>query len=267
MVERASEFIKSKIQGEYKIGIICGSGLSGLCNKVENPVFVNYADIPGFPVSTAPGHIGRFVFGTLSGKKVVCMQGRVHYYEGYSPESIITPIRVMKLLGVEKLIVTNAAGGINESFNVGDIMMITDHINFTGVNPLVGKNDGNFGVRFPDMSFAYSPKLRETAKKSAEKIGLTLREGVYIGCSGPSYETPAEIRAFRVLGADTVGMSTVMEVIAANHCNMEVLGFSLVANKAAGMSGERLTEEEVIEIGNKTANVMQALVANIVGEI
>lgn len=166
MVERASEFIKSKIQGEYKIGIICGSGLGGLCNKVENPVFVNYADIPGFPVSTAPGHIGRFVFGTLSGKKVVCMQGRVHYYEGYSPESIITPIRVMKLLGVEKLIVTNAAGGINESFNVGDIMMITDHINFTGVNPLVGKNDGNFGVRFPDMSFAYSPKLRETAKKN-----------------------------------------------------------------------------------------------------
>lgn len=267
MVERASEFIKSKIQGEYKIGVICGSGLGGLCNKVENPVFVNYADIPDFPVSTAPGHIGRFVFGTLSGKKVVCMQGRVHYYEGYSPESIITPIRVMKLLGVEKLIVTNAAGGINESFNVGDIMMITDHINFTGVNPLVGKNDSNFGVRFPDMSFAYSPKLRETAKKSAEKIGITLREGVYIGCSGPSYETPAEIRAFRVLGADTVGMSTVMEVIAANHCNMEVLGFSLVANKAAGMSGERLTEEEVIEIGNKTANVMQALVANIVGEI
>lgn len=267
MVECAAEFIKSKIEGEYEIGIICGSGLGGLCDRVENPIYVNYADIPNFPVSTAPGHIGRFVFGTISGKNVVCMQGRVHYYEGYSPEDVIMPVRVMKLLGVQKLIVTNAAGGINESFNVGDIMLITDHINFTGVNPLIGKNDGRFGVRFPDMSFAYSPALRKTAIECAKKIGLSLREGVYIGCSGPSYETPAEIRAFRTLGADTVGMSTVMEVIAANHCKMEVLGFSLVANKAAGMSGERLTEQEVIDIGKEKANVMQELVTAVVGEI
>lgn len=267
MVSKAAEFIKSKIDGDYEIGIICGSGLGGLCDRVKNPIYVNYADIPNFPVSTAPGHIGRFVFGTLSGKKVVCMQGRVHYYEGYSPESVVMPVRVMKLLGVQKLIVTNAAGGINESFNVGDIMLITDHINFTGVNPLIGKNDERFGVRFPDMSFAYAPSLRKTALECAEKIGLNLREGVYIGCSGPSYETPAEIRAFRTLGADTVGMSTVMEVIAANHCKMEVLGFSLVANKAAGMSGERLTEQEVIDIGNKMANVMQELVSAVVGEI
>lgn len=267
MVECAAEFIKSKIEGEYEIGIICGSGLGGLCDRVENPVYVNYADIPNFPVSTAPGHIGRFVFGTLSGKKVVCMQGRVHYYEGYSPEDVIMPVRVMKLLGVQNLIVTNAAGGINESFSVGDIMLITDHINFTGVNPLIGKNDDRFGVRFPDMSFAYSPALRKKAIECAKKIGLSLREGVYIGCSGPSYETPAEIRAFRTLGADTVGMSTVMEVIAANHCKMDVLGFSLVANKAAGMSGERLTEQEVIDIGKEKANVMQELVAAVVGEI
>lgn len=267
MVKQAAEFIKSKIEGEYEIGIICGSGLGGLCDKVENPIYVNYADIPNFPVSTAPGHIGRFVFGTLSGKKVVCMQGRVHYYEGYSPEDVIMPVRVMKLLGVQNLIVTNAAGGINESFNVGDIMLITDHINFTGVNPLIGKNDDRFGVRFPDMSFAYSPALRKTAIECATKIGLSLREGVYIGCSGPSYETPAEIIAFRTLGADTVGMSTVMEVIAANHCKMDVLGFSLVANKAAGMSGERLTEQEVIDIGKEKANVMQELVAAVVGEI
>ena len=267
MVNKAAEFIKSKIDGDYEIGIICGSGLGGLCDKVENPIYVNYADIPNFPVSTAPGHIGRFVFGVLSGKKVVCMQGRVHYYEGYSPESVVMPVRVMKLLGVKKLIVTNAAGGINESFNVGDIMLITDHINFTGTNPLIGKNDERFGVRFPDMSFAYSPLLRETAIKCAEKIGLDLREGVYLGCSGPSYETPAEIRAFRTLGADTVGMSTVMEVIAANHCKMEVIGFSLVANKAAGMSGNRLTEQEVIDIGKQKANVMQKLVSLVVGEI
>lgn len=267
MVIKAAEFIKSKIDGEYEIGIICGSGLGGLCDCVENPVYVNYADIPNFPVSTAPGHIGRFVFGTLSGKKVVCMQGRVHYYEGYTPESVITPVRVMKELGVKKLIVTNAAGGINKNFNVGDIMLITDHINFTGVNPLIGKNDERFGVRFPDMSYAYSPKLREIALKCAEKMNLNLREGVYLGCSGPSYETPAEIRAFRVLGADTVGMSTVMEVIAANHCKMEVLGFSLVANKAAGMSKNRLTEQEVIDIGKEKANVMQKLVCAVVGEL
>lgn len=267
MVEKAAEFIKSKIDGDYEIGIICGSGLGGLCDKVENPVYVNYADIPNFPVSTAPGHMGRFVFGILSGKKVVCMQGRVHYYEGYSPESVVMPVRVMKILGVKKLIVTNAAGGINESFDVGDIMLITDHINFTGTNPLIGKNDDRFGVRFPDMSFAYSPLLRETAIKCAEKMGLNLREGVYLGCSGPSYETPAEIRAFRTLGADTVGMSTVMEVIAANHCKMEVLGFSLVANKAAGMSGNRLTEQEVIDIGKQKADEMQKLVSAIVGEI
>ena len=267
MVEKAAEFIKAKIDGDYDIGIICGSGLSGLCDKVENPTYVNYADIPNFPVSTAPGHIGRFVFGVLLGKKVVCMQGRVHYYEGYSPESVVMPVLVMKLLGVKKLIVTNAAGGINESFNVGDIMLITDHINFTGTNPLIGKNDERFGVRFPDMSYAYSPFLREIALKCAEKKELSLREGVYLGCSGPSYETPAEIRAFRTLGADTVGMSTVMEVIAANHCKMEVLGFSLVANKASGMSGNRLTEQEVIDIGKQKADEMQKLVSAVVGEI
>lgn len=264
MVIEASEFIKSKIDGEYETGIICGSGLGGLCDAVENPIYVNYSDIPNFPVSTAPGHIGRFVFGTLSGKKVVCMQGRIHYYEGYSPESVIMPVRVMKLLGVKNLIVTNAAGGINEEYSVGDIMLITDHINFTGVNPLVGKNDSRFGVRFPDMSYAYSPSLREIAKGCAEKMGIEFREGVYLGCSGPSYETPAEIRAFRTLGADAVGMSTVMEVIAANHCKMSVLGFSLVANKAAGMSKNRLTEQEVIDIGKEKAGVMQKLVCAVV---
>ena len=266
MIESAVEFIKSKITENYEIGIILGSGLGTLGEKIDNPQYVDYADIPGFPVSTAPGHVGRFVFGTLNGKKVMCMQGRIHLYEGYAVESVVMPIRVMKMMGVKKLIVTNAAGGINENFNVGDIMVITDHINFTGRNCLIGKNDDFFGCRFPDMSFAYAPDLRKIALNCADKLGMKLREGVYIGCTGPSYETPAEIRAFRVLGADTVGMSTVQEVIAANHCGIDVLGFSLVSNKAAGLSGERLTEEEVLTIGRQKSEEMQKLITEIVGE-
>lgn len=266
MITKAVEYIKSKISGTYEFGIILGSGLGSLGEKIESPQYVDYADIPGFPVSTAPGHVGRFVFGTLNGKKVMCMQGRIHIYEGYPVESVVMPIRVMRKMGVEKLIVTNAAGGINESFNVGDIMLITDHINFTGRNCLIGKNDADFGVRFPDMSFAYCPELGEIALKCAESMGITLRKGIYIGCTGPSYETPAEIRAFRVMGADTVGMSTVQEVIAANHCGMQVLGFSLVSNKAAGLSGERLTEEEVLTIGKQKSEEMQSLIMKILGE-
>ncbi len=266
MVNKAVEYIKSKIQGEYEIGIILGSGLGSLGEKIENPEYVDYCDVPNFPVSTAPGHIGRFVFGTLNGKKVMCMQGRIHLYEGYPVESVVMPIRVMRKMGVKKLVVTNAAGGINESFNVGDIMLITDHINFTGRNCLMGKNDDEFGCRFPDMSFAYAPALRNIALKCAKELNMTLQQGVYIGCTGPSYETPAEIRAFRVMGADTVGMSTVQEVIAANHCGMDVLGFSLVSNKAAGLSGERLTEEEVLTIGRQKSEEMQTLIMKILGE-
>lgn len=266
MITKAVEFIKSKITEVYEIGIILGSGLGTLGEKIENPQYVDYKDIPNFPVSTAPGHVGRFVFGTLNGKKVMCMQGRIHLYEGYEVQNVVMPIRVMKMMGVKKLIVTNAAGGINESFSVGDIMVITDHINFTGKNCLIGKNDDDFGCRFPDMSFAYAPALREIAFNCAEKLGMKLCEGVYIGCTGPSYETPAEIRAFRVLGADTVGMSTVQEVIAANHCGIDVLGFSLVSNKAAGLSGERLTEEEVLTIGRQKSEEMQKLITEIVGE-
>lgn len=266
MTDKAIEFVKSKIDDEYEIGIILGSGLGSLGEKIENPQYVDYGDIPNFPVSTAPGHIGRFIFGELNSKKVMCMQGRIHLYEGYPAESVVMPIRIMKLMGVKNLIVTNAAGGINESFNVGDIMLITDHINFTGQNCLIGKNDSRFGVRFPDMSFGYSPKLREIAEKCANDLNIKLQKGVYIGCTGPSYETPAEIRAFRALGADTVGMSTVQEVIAANHCGMSVLGFSLVSNKAAGLSGERLTEEEVLLIGKQKSEEMQNLIIKIVGE-
>jgi purine-nucleoside phosphorylase len=264
MVFKAADFIKEKIDFNPEIGIILGSGLNDLAEKVENPVIIDYKDIPSFPVSTAPGHKGRFVIGTLSGKDVICMQGRFHYYEGYSTEQIIMPIRVMKLLGVKKLILTNAAGGINLSFNVGDIMVITDHINLTGTNPLIGKNDERFGERFTDMSYTYTPSLIELASKTADEIGLEIKKGVYLGLTGPSYETPAEIKAFRTLGADTVGMSTVFEVIAAAHCGMDILAFSLVTNMAAGVLDRKLSEEEVLEIGALKGEQMQKLIAKTV---
>ena len=267
MIEKAVEFIKSKIKDNYEIGIILGSGLGNLGEKIANPEYVDYADIPDFPVSTAPGHVGRFVFGQLNGKNVMCMQGRIHLYEGYEVSSVVMPIRVMKMMGVKTLIVTNAAGGINENFDVGDIMVISDHINFTGRNCLIGKNDDRFGVRFPDMSFGYSPELSKVAFNCAKRLNMKLQKGIYIGCTGPSYETPAEIRAFRIMGADAVGMSTVQEVIAANHCGIDVLGFSLISNKAAGLLGERLTEEEVLTIGRQKSEEMQTLITEIVGEI
>ena len=267
MIEKAVEFIKSKIKDNYEIGIILGSGLGTLGEKIANPEYVDYADIPDFPVSTAPGHVGRFVFGQLNGKNVMCMQGRIHLYEGYEVSSVVMPIRVMTMMGVKTLIVTNAAGGINENFDVGDIMVISDHINFTGRNCLIGKNDDRFGVRFPDMSFGYSPELSKIAFNCAKRLNMKLQKGIYIGCTGPSYETPAEIRAFRIMGADAVGMSTVQEVIAANHCGIDVLGFSLISNKAAGLLGERLTEEEVLTIGRQKSEEMQTLITEIVGEI
>ena len=267
MIKKAAEYIKERITDEYTIGIICGSGLGQLCDRIEDPVYIDYKDIPGFPVSTAPGHKGRFVFGSLSGKKVVCMQGRVHFYEGYTPEQVVMPVRVMSLIGVKTLILTNAAGGINEKYRIGEIMTIKDHINFTGFNCLVGPNDDTLGTRFPDMSYAYDPALIFLADECAKNMELKLRHGTYLGLTGPSYETPAEIRAFRLLGADAVGMSTVQEVIAANHCGMKVLGFSLIANKAAGMTRGKLTEEEVLEAGERVAKTLQDLISRIVGEL
>ena len=246
-----------------EVAIILGSGLGELGEQIENAVAVDYGTLPGFPVSTAPGHKGRFLLGTLGGKAVVCMQGRLHYYEGHSMADVILPVRVMRMLGAKTLIVTNAAGGINTSFSVGDIMLIEDHINFMGRNPLVGANDETLGCRFPDMSFAYSPELRALAVRCAGEIGTQLCKGVYLACSGPSYETPAEIRAFRILGADAVGMSTVPEVIAANHCGMRVLAFSLISNMAAGILRQPLTEEEVLEAGRQKGAEMQRLIVEI----
>ena len=244
--------------------LILGSGLGGIAEVIEDKHIIPYGEIPHFVCSTAPGHKGQFVAGRFGGKPVICMQGRLHFYEGHALSDIIFPVRVMKQLGVTSLIVTNAAGGINTSFQVGDLMLIEDHINFMGTNPLIGPNDASFGPRFCDMTYTYTPALRQAAQEAAQALGLTLQKGVYLGCTGPSYETPAEIRAFRTLGADAVGMSTVPEVIAASHCGLQVLAFSLITNMAAGILDQPLTEEEVIDIGNRRGSDLQRLITRIV---
>ena len=250
-----------------EVALILGSGLGDLGEQIENAVAVDYGALPGFPVSTAPGHKGRFLLGTLGGKAVVCMQGRLHFYEGHSMEDVILPVRVMRLLGAKTLIATNAAGGINTSFSVGDIMLIEDHINFMGKNPLVGANDETLGCRFPDMSFAYSPELRALAERCAGEIGTQLCKGVYLACSGPSYETPAEIRAFRTLGADAVGMSTVPEAIVARHAGMRVFALSTITNMAAGVSKTPLTHAEVIETGKRVEAQFTEFLASLIAAI
>ncbi|MEI6578535.1 MAG: purine-nucleoside phosphorylase [Eubacteriales bacterium] len=264
MPYQAVAYIRSKIDFEPDVGIILGSGLGSLAEKLENPTYISYSDIPGFAKSTAPGHKGRLAFGELAGKKVVCMQGRFHFYEGFPMNDIIFPVRALKRLGIKTLLVTNAAGGVNLNYNVGDLMLISDHINMMGTNPLIGKNDDEFGPRFCDMSKTYTPSLSELAKAAAKKCGITLHEGVYLACTGPSYETPAEIRAYRLLGADAVGMSTVPEVITASHCGLPVLAISLITNMASGVLDQPLSGEEVIEIGNRKAEELQTLVKEIV---
>ena len=263
-VQEAAEYVRARIGETPRIGLILGSGLGGIAEVIEDKHVIPYGEIPHFVCSTAPGHKGQFVAGRFGGKPVICMQGRLHFYEGHALSDIIFPVRVMKQLGVTSLIVTNAAGGINTSFQVGDLMLIEDHINFMGTNPLIGPNDASFGPRFCDMTYTYTPALRQAAQEAAQSLGLTLQKGVYLGCTGPSYETPAEIRAFRTLGADAVGMSTVPEVIAASHCGLQVLAFSLITNMAAGSLDQPLTEEEVIEIGNRRGSDLQRLITRIV---
>lgn len=249
--EKAVSFIREKIKESPEIGLILGSGLGVLADQISQPIIIPYADIPGFPISTVEGHAGQLVFGELCGKKVIAMQGRFHYYEGYSMDKVTFPVRVMKLLGAEKLVVTNAAGSVNESFKPGDLMLITDHINLMGTNPLIGANELRFGPRFPDMSEAYNKDLRNLAKQIALQQGLDLKEGIYVGNTGPTYETPAEVRMARVMGGDAVGMSTVPEVIVARHCGMRVLGISCLTNMAAGILDQPLSHDEVMETTEK----------------
>jgi purine-nucleoside phosphorylase len=266
-LEEAKTLIESRISAKPTLGLVLGSGLGVLADEIENPVVIPYHEIPGFTNSTVVGHKGQLVIGKLEGKQVVAMQGRFHYYEGHGLDAVTFPIRVMKAIGVETVIVTNAAGGINENFRPGDLMLISDHLNLTYRNPLIGPNEERFGPRFPDMSEAYSKQLRAVAKEAAKELGITLQEGVYVGLLGPSYETPAEIRMLRKLGGDAVGMSTVPEVIVARHMNMRVLGISCISNMAAGMLEQPLSHEEVMETTEKVKAQFLSLVHAIVAKL
>ncbi|MFD0697430.1 purine-nucleoside phosphorylase [Paenibacillus sp. GCM10027628] len=266
-IEQSAAFIKERLSIAPQIGLILGSGLGVLAEEIENPAMIPYREIPGFPISTVEGHAGQLVCGMMQGKPVMAMQGRFHYYEGYSMDKVAFPIFVMKQLGVRTLIVTNAAGGVNTALKPGDLMLISDHINLMSSNPLIGPNDTKLGPRFPDMSQVYSKRLREHANKAAAALRMNLKEGVYIGFSGPSYETPAEIRMARAIGGDAVGMSTVPEVIAANYTGIEVLGISCISNMAAGILEQALSHEEVIETTGKVRSSFVELVKEIVGNM
>jgi purine-nucleoside phosphorylase len=259
-LNEAADYIRSRLTAETDTALILGSGLGDLGDTAENAVRIPYSDIPHFPSSTAPGHRGQLVSGFLDSVPVLIMQGRFHYYEGYGMDVITFPIRVFKLLGIRKLIVTNAAGGINTGFAPGDLMLISDHIKMGGDHPLRGPNDDTFGPRFHDMSDAYWKEGRKTVRKAAEKLHTGLREGVYAYMTGPSFETPAEIRMLRTLGADAVGMSTVPEVITASHCGIQVIGISCISNMAAGILDQPITSEEVIETGKMAAQKFSALI-------
>ena len=263
-IQDAVEFIHSKIQFTPDLAIVLGSGLGGLADKIHEPIYIPYADVPHFPVSTAPGHAGRFVAGKLGNKKVLAMQGRFHYYEGYDMSTIALPVQVLKALGTQALVLTNAAGGINLDFTVGDFMLIKDHINLMGNNPLRGRNDETIGPRFFDMSHVYDKDFQQIARDCAKALDIDLKEGVYVGFMGPSYETPAEINAFRLLGGDAVGMSTVPEVIAAAHCGLPVLAMSLITNMAAGIKDETLSGDDVVETARQKGEVFERLVISIV---
>lgn len=250
-IQEACTYIENKMKAKPSIGLILGSGLGVLGEEIEEPITIPYKDIPHFPESTVAGHKGQLVIGTLEGKQVIAMQGRFHYYEGYTMKQVTFPVRVMKELGIETAIVTNAAGGINTSFNPGDLMLITDHINNMGDNPLLGPNDDRLGVRFPDMSQVYNRELISHAESCANELGLSIQKGVYVGNTGPIYETPAEIKMLRTLGGDAVGMSTVPEVTVAGHAGIRVLGISCISNMAAGILDQPLTHDEVMETTEK----------------
>lgn len=261
-----AEFIKSKIKHAPKIGIILGSGLGPLVDHIEERLEIDYEEIPHFPLTTVAGHAGKLVSGKIGGVPVIAMKGRFHHYEGYDISQVTYHIRVFKLLGIDDLLVTNAAGGINKSFKSGALMLIKDHISSFAPSPLRGKNYDEFGVRFPDMSEAYSKSLREMAKNTAASLGVEVKEGVYAYAQGPMYETPAEIRALGILGADAVGMSTVQEVITARHAGMKVLGISCITNMAAGILDQPLNHEEVMETARQVEDMFTRLVKAIVAQ-
>ncbi|KJD44011.1 purine-nucleoside phosphorylase [Paenibacillus terrae] len=266
-IQEAADYIRAKSGIRPEIGLILGSGLGILADLIQDGISIPYQDIPHFPVSTVEGHEGELLLGTIEGRAVVMMKGRFHMYEGYGPQLTAFPVRVMKQLGIQSLLVTNAAGGVNTSYEPGNLMVISDHLNLTGQNPLIGPNDAAMGVRFPDMSEAYSRRLREIAKQTAAQQGFSLQEGVYAGLLGPNYETPAEIVMLRTLGADAVGMSTVSEVIVARHAGIEVLGFSCITNMAAGILDQPLSHDEVMETAEKVREKFLNLVLAIIPQM
>ena len=259
--EESARTVRARL-GDFapEIALVLGSGLGSMGDQVEDPIFVDYRDIPHFKCSTAPGHRGRLVFGTLEGRRAAVMQGRMHHYEGWSYEEVSYAVRVLRLLGCGTLVVTNAAGCVNTDWSAGDLMLITDQIKLFSESPLRGENLPAFGPRFPDASRLYTPRLREIARRAARGLDIPLREGVYFYCYGPQYETPAEVRAARILGADAVGMSTAPEVIVAGHCGMEVLGITLLSNMAAGILDQPLTEEEVLQAGEAAREKFSGLI-------
>ncbi len=265
--QAAAEYIRAHAPFVPDLAIVLGSCLGPFAETLENPVAIDYADIPNFLLTTVESHAGKLVFGTVQGKRVVCMSGRFHFYEGYAYEQLVLPVRVLKLLGVRALILTNAAGAVNEQYRPGDVMILSDHIKLTGASPLRGPNLDAFGPRFFDMTQAYTPALRAVARECAKRSSLTVHEGVYMFFTGPQFETPAEIRAARVLGADAVGMSTVTETLTAAHCGLPVLALSVMTNMAAGVLEQPLSEQEVEETATRIAAPFSAYVKDIIAHI
>ncbi|MEW6127343.1 MAG: purine-nucleoside phosphorylase [Acidobacteriota bacterium] len=266
--KEAAEFIRAKLNHrEPRVAVVLGSGLGGVADAVIDAVEIHYGDIPNFPVSTVEGHAGKLIIGSLGGVDVLLMKGRFHFYEGYNMQEITLPVRVFSLLGVHSLVLTNAAGGTAEHLGPGKLMLINDHINLMGDNPLRGHNEDQFGLRFPDMTEIYTPAYREIAKAVARELDIDLAEGVYLGLRGPTYETPAEVRMMRSLGGDALGMSTVPEAIVARHAGMKILAISCITNYAAGMSGEEINHLEVMDVGERAGKQLAELVMRIIPRI
>lgn len=267
-VEKCCDYIKGQINGFVpRVALILGSGLGDLAEQIDVSASVDYSDIQGFPQSTVAGHKGRFVFGHIGETPVVVMQGRVHYYEGYAMEDVVLPIRIMHSLGAESLFLTNAAGGLGDGFRCGDLMMITDHISCFVPNPLLGPNEDGLGVRFPDMSNVYDKDLQQLILETSQRLGIPVKQGVYLQLTGPSYETPAEVRMCKLLGASAVGMSTAVEAVVANHMRMKICGISFISNLASGISDTPLSHEEVKAAGDAVAPKFQALVKEVIANM
>lgn len=267
IIDEAVRIIRQRTDLVPEVGMILGSGLGDYADRIENPVKIPYQDIPNFPVSTVAGHAGQFVLGNRNGKTVIAMQGRIHYYEGYTQRQITLPVRIMKRLGIRNMLLTNASGGVNRSFAPGTLMVISDHINYSGSNPLLGPNFEIDGLRFPDVSRVYPKELRDKLRQCAAREGIALQEGVYMMFSGPCYETPAEVRMARTLGADAVGMSTVPEGIVCAHCGIPVLGISCITNYAAGILDQPLSHQEVVETAARVKDTFVQVVDLILKEV